>query len=40
MTCKVRTQDDAFLEPTQTMLNSRTVSEFPLCDQELLLGTC
>ncbi|GAA4994503.1 aromatic ring-hydroxylating dioxygenase subunit alpha [Yinghuangia aomiensis] len=30
-------QDANTLEATQTMLNSRTVSDFPLCDQELLL---
>lgn len=30
-------QDGNTLEATQTMLNTRTVTEFPLCDQELLL---
>jgi hypothetical protein len=30
-------QDANTLEATQTMLKSRVVSEFPLCDQELLL---
>lgn len=30
-------QDANTLEATQTMLKSRAVSEFPLCDQELLL---
>jgi phenylpropionate dioxygenase-like ring-hydroxylating dioxygenase large terminal subunit len=30
-------QDANTLEATQSMLNSRVVSEFPLCDQELLL---
>jgi hypothetical protein len=30
-------QDANTLEATQTMLKSRAVSEFPLCDQEILL---
>lgn len=30
-------QDANTLEATQTMLKSRTVTEFPLCDQEILL---
>jgi hypothetical protein len=30
-------QDANTLEATQTMINSRAVTEFPLCDQELLL---
>jgi len=30
-------QDANTLEATQSMLNSRAVSEFPLCDQEILL---
>ncbi|WP_106400098.1 aromatic ring-hydroxylating oxygenase subunit alpha [Actinocorallia populi] len=30
-------QDANTLEATQTMVNSRAVTEFPLCDQELLL---
>jgi len=30
-------QDANTLEATQTMLKSRVISEFPLCDQELLL---
>jgi phenylpropionate dioxygenase-like ring-hydroxylating dioxygenase large terminal subunit len=30
-------QDGNTLEATQTMLNSRAVTEFPLCDQEILL---
>lgn len=30
-------QDGNTLEATQTMLKSRVVTDFPLCDQELLL---
>ena len=30
-------QDGNTLEATQTMLESRAVTEFPLCDQEVML---
>jgi hypothetical protein len=30
-------QDANTLEATQTMINTRVVTEFPLCDQEILL---
>ena len=30
-------QDGNTLEATQTSLNSKVISEFPLCDQEVLL---